>query len=407
MTQGICRNPGCPSAPNPTPVERYAGPGEYCPECGELLDAFDAPPQTESPKIAQPVTATATVAPPPAPAPAIAQPQAATATIAPPPAATATIAPPRPEAAKSSQPFGGLTALEALQQFAAEEPPPAPAPPRPPTFTFPRTIGFPRRGKPLGFAIGGMALAAIAAVFVVRPIAMGRAAPGNVVHVCRSAMTERFASDVVRAYADKAGLAASRFDLSSRTGCDVRFGAASVPAAGTVGYDGVVVIVNPQNPLSRLSNSDVRRIFRGEISDWSQLGQAAGPIEAVLPEDGTDEAQVLAQRLLLGSSVGANVRRVASGADIVRAVTAAGGRRAIGMVAFSAAVPAKVVTLDAAPAPSVISIGAQRYPLSVAVTVAPEGTSHLATVVGLVRFARSESAQTILSQDGFVPKKGF
>jgi PBP superfamily domain len=360
MTQGICRNPTCPNAASATPVERYPGPGEYCPECGELLDALAPPVEND----------------------------------APPSNAPPSNAPPSNALPSNALPFGGLTALQALQQFEAASPAVAPEAPK-------------RSRKRFGIASAAVVLAALAAIFLLRPTAMGRATPKDVVRICRSAMTERFAGDIVRAYAAKSRLPASRFELSSRAACDVHFAAAPGTGEGVVGYDGIVVVVNPQNPLSHLSNSDLRKIFRGDVTDWSELGRAPGPITALLPDDGTDEAQTLAQRFLLGSSVGANVRRVPSGAEIVRAVTSANGRGAIGMVAFSAAVPAKVVKLDGAPAPSVMSIGDQRYPLAVAVTVDADGPARLPAAAGLVRYARSESAQSIVSQDGFVPKKGF
>ena len=290
-----------------------------------------------------------------------------------------------------------MSALEALQQFdaapppiGAAEPPNRPAPAR----------------KRFGVASAGVVVAAIAIVFVFRPMAMGRATPNNTVHICRSGMTERLAGDVVRAYASNRRLPASRFELSSRDTCDVRFGATADPSANVLGYDGIVVIVNPQNPLSHLSNTDARRIFRGEVTDWDELGGKPGPIVAYLTEEGTDEAQVLSQKFALGSSVGPGVRRFSTGAEIVKAVTSAGGRNAIGMVAFSDSVAAKVVKLDNAPAPSALSIGDQRYPLSVAITVQTDGTAHRSVADRLVRYAHSDAAQSIVSQDGFVTKKG-
>jgi hypothetical protein len=287
-----------------------------------------------------------------------------------------------------------LTALQALQQFEAASPVAEAQAPK-------------RSRKRFGIASAGVVVAAIAVIFLLRPTAMGRATPNNVVRICHSAMTERFARDIVHAYAVKSRLPASSFELSSRAACDVHFAAAPDGGDGVVGYDGIVAVVNPQNPLAHISNSDLRKIFRGDVTDWSELGGRPGPITAILPNQGTDEALTLAQRFLLGSSVGANVRRLPSGAEIVRAVTSANGRGAIGMVAFSAAVPAKVIKLDGAPAPSVMSIGDQRYPLAVAVTVDTDGPARVPAAAGLVRYARSESAQSIVSQDGFVPKKGF
>ncbi|MDX2110449.1 MAG: phosphate ABC transporter substrate-binding protein [Verrucomicrobiota bacterium] len=38
-----------------------------------------------------------------------------------------------------------------------------------------------------------------------------------------------------------------------------------------IGYDGIAVIVNENNPLSELSARQVERIFTGDVSDWSAL----------------------------------------------------------------------------------------------------------------------------------------
>jgi phosphate transport system substrate-binding protein len=172
-----------------------------------------------------------------------------------------------------------------------------------------------------------------------------------------------------------------------------------------VGYDGIVVVVNPQNPLTRLSEDDVRLIFSGAITDWAEFGEPPGRIVAIMPADTSDEAQTLAHTLLAHSKAGAGVRRVATSADVVRAVVSAAGRGTIGLVAFSAAVPAKVLALAPMPAPSSLSIGDRRYALSVALTV--ESASHAAGAAGLTAYARSEDAQAIVLRDGFVPKQGI
>jgi phosphate transport system substrate-binding protein len=175
--------------------------------------------------------------------------------------------------------------------------------------------------------------------------------------------------------------------------------------ADVIGRDGIVVVVNPQNPLTRLSEDDVRLIFSGAITDWAEFGAAPGRIVAIMPADAGDETQTLAHTLLAHSRVGVSVRRVASSADVVRAVVSPGGRGAIGLVAFSAAVPAKVLALAPHAAPSSLSIGDRRYALSVALTV--QSASHAAAAAGLAAYARSEDAQAIVSRDGFVPRQGI
>ncbi len=350
-TNGVCRNAACANARSAKPLELYPGPGAYCPECGEQLEPL---------------------------APAMAQP---------PPAAPAA-------------PFGGLTALEALAQFDAGTAPadhPAPAP---------------RPRKRLALVAASTAVVAVAALaflrpsFAQRPSAAQHPAVSNAVHVCGSSLTERFAADVVRAYADKTGVALARFDLTRGGPCDVRFAVHGAADGGdVVARDGIVVVVNPQNPLTRLTEDDVRSIFSGTITDWAEFGEPPGRIVPIVPAATSDEAQTLERTVLAHDRIAANVRRVASSADVVRAVVSARGRGTIGVVAFSGAVPAKVLALAPSAAPSALSIGDGRYALSVALTV--ESASHAGAAAGLAAYARSEDAQAIVLRDGFVPKKGI
>jgi periplasmic binding family protein len=352
MTTGICRNTGCANARDAKPIERYPGPGEYCPECGEALEplALDAAAET---------------APEPAPA-------------------------------TPAAPFGGLTALEALAQFDAGEA----------AVELPAAAPRPRTRKRVALAAASVALAAVAAVALLRPTAAKPPVVSNAVHVCRSSLTERFAADVVHAYADKAGVAPSRFEAARGGPCDVRFSATQSAKGGdVVGHDGIVVVVNPANPLTRLTEDDVRLIFSGAITDWAEFGEPPGRIVPIMPATASDEARTLARTLFAHGGAAAGVRRLASSADVVRAVVSPGGRGTIGLFAFSAAVPAKVLALAPFPAPSSLSIGDRRYALSVALTV--ESASHDGAAAGLAAFARSEDAQAIVLRDGFVPKRGI
>lgn len=353
MTTGVCRNPECANSKDAVPVERYPGPGEYCPECGNLLD--EAPDERA-----------ASPPPPPVPTPAPTAPQ---------------------------PPARGLSSLEELQRLENTLPPAAPQ-------TAPGTST--RRNVVVA---AGVVAAIIAAIAVIRPMAIG--GPSGTIHVCRSSMTERFAFDVIRAYAEKSRTPESRFEMAT-TGCDVRFATRRAHSVdGLVGHDGIVVVVSPQNPLTELTEQQLRMVFTGEIDDWSALGGQPGRIVPILPADESDEAQALMAGLLRGRELGGSVRRVPASADVVRTVTSGRGRGSIGLVAFSAAVPGKVVRLSALPVPSVLSIGEHRYPFTLAVTVAAEGASRDTSLAALITFARSDAAQAIAMRDGIIPRKGF
>ena len=51
-----------------------------------------------------------------------------------------------------------------------------------------------------------------------------------------------------------------------------------VPKEYTVARDGIAVVVNPKNPVSRLSFEELRGIFMGSITDWKQVGGKPGQI---------------------------------------------------------------------------------------------------------------------------------
>ncbi len=255
-------------------------------------------------------------------------------------------------------------------------------------------------------AIAGAVVVAGLAFALLRPVAAGRAG-ADTVRVCTSSITERLARDVVRSYAAASGTPAARFGSADASGgCDVRFAARAGTPAGAIAHDGIVAVVNPQNGIARLSEDQVRRIVSGRTTDWAQAGGKAGAIVVLLPDDATDELRALGATLLRGVTLGGGVRRLPTSADVVRTVAGASGRNAIGLVAFSAAVPAKVLALGNAPAPSVLSIAQHRYPLALALTVEPEG-SPPGAAAGLVGYAHSDQAQAIVVRDGLVAKKGF
>lgn len=328
---GICRNSNCPNGASGATVELYPGPGEYCPECGEKLEA--------------------TTAAPPAP-------------------------------------FGGMSALQALERFTADEP---------------AVRARPRPKRPL-IVSGAIVSAAIAAIVMLHPSAIGH--PGEAVRICNTSMTARFGDELVRAYAAKSGTPNSQLALVQTGPCEVQLAAtAGANNADTIGHDGIVAIVNPANPLMHLGDDVLRKIYRGEVTDWSQLGGPPGPIVAMLAADGSDEAAAVGTKLMHGTGFGSSVQRLPNSRDITRAVVRADNLRAIGLVPFSQSDPGKVLTLGTI-APSPLSIADSRYPLSLDVTVALEPAAH-AQATAFAEYARSDDAQALVARSGLVPKKGI
>lgn len=55
----------------------------------------------------------------------------------------------------------------------------------------------------------------------------------------------------------------------------------------TVALDGIALIVNPENPVEDLSVEQLRKIFTGELHDWSDVGGKAGEIVLIGREAGS------------------------------------------------------------------------------------------------------------------------
>lgn len=48
-----------------------------------------------------------------------------------------------------------------------------------------------------------------------------------------------------------------------------------------IGYDGIAVVVHPNNPVKSLTVEEVSRVFSGSVRDWRELGGPPGPIHRV------------------------------------------------------------------------------------------------------------------------------
>lgn len=71
-----------------------------------------------------------------------------------------------------------------------------------------------------------------------------------------------------------------------------------------IGYDGIAVVVNPANSVSKLTLEQISKIFSGEIKDWSQVGGKPGPIHVVLRNDKSGTASYFETHILRQRDLG-------------------------------------------------------------------------------------------------------
>jgi phosphate transport system substrate-binding protein len=97
--------------------------------------------------------------------------------------------------------------------------------------------------------------------------------------------------------------------------------------------DAICVIVHPGNPVEHIAADDLRRIYLGQLGDWSALGGRAGRIQPVVRTSGSDVMESFLQRVMGGDAPTAPAIRAASDSEVVARVL--GEPNAIGFVSMA------------------------------------------------------------------------
>ena len=230
------------------------------------------------------------------------------------------------------------------------------------------------------------------------------------------------AEDLAAAYSAQSGLSVSLQGGDSTQGIrDVAAGAAQVGCSSrhkisdpaergaklvTIGWDSLVVIAHPSNPVSRLSRGDLQAVLEGKITRWDALGGPDLPIEVVVRDDAESGVGLLLRSIVFGDSehifVGGFTSRPSSAAveaEVERnpaalAVTL-GGRAATRQV--------KALGLGNAIS-SYDTIASGDYPLVIPIYLAVAKRAS-DDVMALVKMVKSSAGQQLIKSRGLVTMK--
>lgn len=133
-------------------------------------------------------------------------------------------------------------------------------------------------------------------------------------------------------------------------GCSVRH---KVPSAEErnaklvpVGWDALVVITHPSNPVERISERDLQSLLEGKITQWSALGGPDRPIELLVREDPAAGPDLILREMLFKDArheISKAAKRMATAAEIEAAV--AKNPNAVAVTLFSRTSAAQVNAL--------------------------------------------------------------
>jgi phosphate transport system substrate-binding protein len=174
------------------------------------------------------------------------------------------------------------------------------------------------------------------------------------------------------------------------------------PVAHVIAMDGLCVIVHPTNSIDALSKKQVKDIFTGKISDWSQLGGSAGKIVVISRDSSSGTFEAFGTLVLGGQKVRADALLQASNQAIASIVARTPG--AIGYVGLGYLSPeVKALAIDGV-MPSKEAVLTGKYsvgrPLFMYTNGKPTGV-----VRDFIDFVMSSEGQKIVDEQGFVALK--
>jgi phosphate transport system substrate-binding protein len=170
--------------------------------------------------------------------------------------------------------------------------------------------------------------------------------------------------------------------------------------------DALVMVVHPQNAVENVAMEDLRRVYSGQATDWSQVGGRAGAIVPVVQPVGTDVTEFFIQDVMGGEPFRARVSTEASDSTVVRRVSREPG--AIGYVTLGTRIQG-VRVLRVAPLtgltywkPDAETVYKGDYPLTryQSMYVRADGPP---LAKGLITYMTSIEGQRIVREVGLVP----
>lgn len=186
------------------------------------------------------------------------------------------------------------------------------------------------------------------------------------------------------------------------------------PRTFVIGVDGLSVIVNENNPLSKLTMDQIGAIFRGEIQNWKEVGGPDKPVSLYGRQSNSGTFVFFQEHVLKNQNYSADMKHMNGNAQIVEGVTA--DKEGIGYVGVGYVIDKegnlrkgiKILNVSKDPGAAAFSplnkaaVDSGDYPIARPLfqTTAgiPEGT-----VLDFVKFEISPEGQKIVEAEGFFP----
>ena len=171
----------------------------------------------------------------------------------------------------------------------------------------------------------------------------------------------------------------------------------------TVAHDGLGVIVNAANPLTKLTKKQIEQIFTGEISDWSAVGGKGGKISIYTRNTSSGTYSDWKELAMNKRDYAPSAQKMAGHEQIAAEV----GKNPNGIgyvgLAYMNAPGTKIVSVDGA-APSAGAVRSAQWPYARPTFYYTNGEP-AGAAKEFIEFTLSDAGQKIVERVGFVGVK--
>lgn len=166
-------------------------------------------------------------------------------------------------------------------------------------------------------------------------------------------------------------------------------------------YDGMAVVVNAKNPISKLNLRQVEQIFTGDVKDWSATGGKAGKISIYTRNTASGTYADWKELAMKKREYASSSQKMAGNEQIVAEVAKnANGVGYVGL-AYINNPGIKVIAIDGV-LPSKETVLAKKYAYSRPTFYYTNGEPS-SEAAKFIEFSLSDAGQTIVEKSGYVP----
>jgi phosphate transport system substrate-binding protein len=173
------------------------------------------------------------------------------------------------------------------------------------------------------------------------------------------------------------------------------------PVAWPIAMDGVCVVVHPSNPVKALTSAQVRDIYTGQITNWSQVGGPNLAIVVISRDSSSGTYETFETLIMKKQPMAQSVEYVNANPQAQARVKTTTG--AIGYVGLGFLEGVRPLQIDGV-MPTKQTVANGTYPLSRPLFLFTNGFPKLGSVVyKFVTFYLSEKGQELIETKDFVP----